>query len=386
MKLGTVQMGMGALVIGACGCGAYGGVTPCIDPLLLSQLDLNANSLGVEVVGNTAYMSQSGNGLDIVDVTDALNPVLLGSYEMPFDAIAQVAVDDVNGVAYLADGNNGLVAVDVGDPVNPFQIGFLPFANCHAVKISGTRAFAAILGEFAMVDISDPANMSVIGFGVPAATASQDVFVVGSVAYVANANQGLWIYDVSTTAINPALLGSIDFGGIAVRVFVEGTTAYVTQIAGPSDHLVAIDVSDPANPFVLGTFDTPGDAWNVDVVGTTAYVADQFSGLSVVDVSDPTMMSLISNYDTPGQGFDVVVDGSTAYLAETPGGLMIFDVGNSCLCGADLTNDGNLNFLDVSAFLAAFGVMDPVADFNNDGSFNFLDVSAFLAAFGAGCP
>jgi hypothetical protein len=55
-------------------------------------------------------------------------------------------------------------------------------------------------------------------------------------------------------------------------------------------------------------------------------------------------------------------------------------------CPADLTNDGNLNFLDVSAFLAAFGAQDPIADFEPDGSFNFLDVSAYLAAFGMGCP
>ncbi len=60
------------------------------------------------------------------------------------------------------------------------------------------------------------------------------------------------------------------------------------------------------------------------------------------------------------------------------------DVSNPC--PADFTADGNLNFLDVSAFLAAFGNQDPAADFTGEGSFNFLDVSAFLSAFGNGCP
>ena len=63
--------------------------------------------------------------------------------------------------------------------------------------------------------------------------------------------------------------------------------------------------------------------------------------------------------------------------------------GASCLsdsCPADLTGEGDLNFLDVSAFITAFGMQDPVADFTGEGSFNFLDVSAFLAAFGEGCP
>lgn len=49
-------------------------------------------------------------------------------------------------------------------------------------------------------------------------------------------------------------------------------------------------------------------------------------------------------------------------------------------CSADLTNDGDLNFLDVSLFLSE------MVDFNEDMSFNFLDVSAFLSAFSMGCP
>lgn len=53
---------------------------------------------------------------------------------------------------------------------------------------------------------------------------------------------------------------------------------------------------------------------------------------------------------------------------------------------ADFTADGNLNFLDVSAFLQAFGALDPDADITGEGQFNFLDVSAFLSAFSAGCP
>jgi len=55
-------------------------------------------------------------------------------------------------------------------------------------------------------------------------------------------------------------------------------------------------------------------------------------------------------------------------------------------CYADIEDDDQLNFLDVSAFLVAFAEQDSVADFTSDGSFNFLDVSAFFQAFIAGCP
>lgn len=55
-------------------------------------------------------------------------------------------------------------------------------------------------------------------------------------------------------------------------------------------------------------------------------------------------------------------------------------------CPADLNNDGELNFFDVSAFIDAYNTQDPVADFAEPfGEFNFFDVSAFIAAFNAGC-
>lgn len=47
---------------------------------------------------------------------------------------------------------------------------------------------------------------------------------------------------------------------------------------------------------------------------------------------------------------------------------------------------GQLNFLDVSAYLDAFSMADPSADLNADGNLNFLDISAFLATYSLGCP
>ena len=53
---------------------------------------------------------------------------------------------------------------------------------------------------------------------------------------------------------------------------------------------------------------------------------------------------------------------------------------------ADFVPDGVLNFLDVSAFLGAYGNQDPDADINGDTTWNFLDVSQFLGLYGKGCP
>ena len=54
-------------------------------------------------------------------------------------------------------------------------------------------------------------------------------------------------------------------------------------------------------------------------------------------------------------------------------------------CPADFNADGEVNTLDVLAFLNAWSAGDPSADFNADGVINTLDVLAFLNAWSAGC-
>jgi hypothetical protein len=56
-------------------------------------------------------------------------------------------------------------------------------------------------------------------------------------------------------------------------------------------------------------------------------------------------------------------------------------------CVADLDNDGDLDFFDVSGFLTSFNANSPSADLAPPaGVWNFFDISAYLNAFSAGCP
>ncbi|MFK7758403.1 MAG: GC-type dockerin domain-anchored protein [Phycisphaerales bacterium] len=115
--------------------------------------------------------------------------------------------------------------------------------------------------------------------------------------------------------------------------------------------------------------------------GTLYAVVQGFNEVSP-DVFVEISSSLFTVDTSTGAASEVgVIESSQTWDAVT---LVVEEAGGACL--ADLTGEGDLNFLDVSAFLSAYGAMDPSADFETDGSFNFLDVSAFLAAFAAGCP
>ena len=55
-------------------------------------------------------------------------------------------------------------------------------------------------------------------------------------------------------------------------------------------------------------------------------------------------------------------------------------------CRVDLTGEGRVNFLDISAMMTLFINGDMAADFSGDGGLDFFDLSAFLSAYEGGCP
>lgn len=109
-----------------------------------------------------------------------------------------------------------------------------------------------------------------------------------------------------------------------------------------------------------------------------------------IDSHAPSAGTLSWYFYNPEPNLDDL--GSSPYILRMsqgpfPGAWMIRATGGAdAPCGADLNNDGVLNFFDVSAFLSAFAAQEPPADLNNDGVYNFFDVSTFLSLFAQGCP
>jgi hypothetical protein len=111
----------------------------------------------------------------------------------------------------------------------------------------------------------------------------------------------------------------------------------------------------------------------LDVLFVDGFVPAGFWARTIMTGSEITGEFDTINVPAPGAGFVTrVLNTGTEII-----------VGQTCLSDQNL--DGMLNFFDVSAFLSAYAVMDPIADITGDGFFNFFDVSAFLSDFGAGC-
>jgi len=120
----------------------------------------------------------------------------------------------------------------------------------------------------------------------------------------------------------------------------------------------------------------------------TLMLSDTSVGLTPGSL-DETLLIEVSYLELLGSFTPSPISGPALSLGNTDAVYLSYSEGiiePATACPADLNGDDMYNFFDVSAFLTAYNMMDPVADFNGDSMFNFFDVSAFLTAYNAGCP
>jgi hypothetical protein len=143
---------------------------------------------------------------------------------------------------------------------------------------------------------------------------------------------------------------------------------------------------DPA-AVALGDIDLDGDA-------DAAVANENTAGLNVLYNNGTGLFGSRAPYGVGGPNqsvalHDLDADGDLDIILGSESSSSVRVLMNNCdpvFCYADLVADGQLDFFDVSVFLASYLAGDSIADFNGDGTLNFFDVSAFLVAFNAGCP
>jgi hypothetical protein len=134
-------------------------ITDWIDPQIPTQrgsLDLG-QARAVTVVDTVAYVAAFTQGFKTVDVSDANNPLLLGSALLP--GIASVGLDVAPPLAATADLNIGVNFWDIADPADIVWLGnYDVLQKVVDVKIEGHLAYVATNGDsIHVLDIQDPA-------------------------------------------------------------------------------------------------------------------------------------------------------------------------------------------------------------------------------------
>jgi len=439
-------------------------------PVEIGSLECCANGGDIELSGGLAYLALD-RGVQVVDVSDPAAPAVLGAIAVEArdvelaDGFAYTAsevglrVIDVSRprwpaalggwggsaandvevrdhLAYLATsdlvtgGAGGLVVVDVSNPAAPLALGETATGPALDVEVADARAYvAAGLGGLAVIDVSDPTAPAALG-SVPAFVSTEQVEVVGHVAYLADSGfahgpgprlpASLRAIDVST-ATAPVEIGALSIGLCSpssllriVGLAASDAAAYLSCARGIAGGLQVIDVSDPtspsgaggwpgivgsgievagslvlvAGPFALhaigssvATVPLFGDGMDVQWADDLAYVVDGL-GLRVFDVSNPAEPVERGGFPLFGNarsGGVAVADG-LAYVAAGPGGLRIVDLGpeyaGSIAIDIDIKPGGGANLVNPMSR----GVV-PVAILGSD-EFEVGDVDVTTLAFG----
>lgn len=320
-------------------------------PVILGSADTPDTAESVAVYGSYAYVADWESGLQIIDVTNPLNPLLV-SFINTADRATDVAISDDGATAYIAD-NGGIYAIDITSPETPviaqhLQSGIADY-YATALDIENDRLYAA-RDDLMVFDVSNPSNMRLLGriaLSVSGASQASDLQVAGGIVYMANNTDGMSIWDARNPS-NIVAMGSADSENRADAIFYTNNRLYMTdQEAGTKIY----DVSNPSIPSLEGVIPTNESLWagfeasNIWVEGDTAYVAAD-AAIQVWDIQDSNAPSLIGQAKANGggnggQGMQLV--GDLIYIISSAKGLQIIDISDPA--SAPLLREPNISFL-----------------------------------------
>jgi hypothetical protein len=338
-------------------------------PTLQGNYDTSGYARGVQVIGNYAYVADENSGLQIIDISNPTTPTLKGNYDTSGDDFFSAeGVQIVGNYAYVADWYSRLQIIDISNPTTPTLTGnYRTSGSAYDVQVVGNYAYVANGGlGLQIIDISNPTTPTLTG-NYDTSGWAQGVQVVGNYAYVADGSSGLQIIDISNPT-TPTLTGNYDTSGYAQGVQVVGNYAYVANGQdGPG--LQIIDISNPTTPTLTDNYNTSSWAQGVQVVGNYAYVSDHDSGLQIINISNPALPTLKGNYDTSGDANGVQVVGNYAYVADDDSGLQIINISNPALP----TLQGNYDTSGYANGVQVVGNYAYVAD--DDSGLQIIDIS-----------
>jgi len=224
----------------------------------------------------------TGEGLQIVSMSDPEHPQLVATYTQNFIRSHTVAIDTTrallicNGTTNSAGLGTGMRILSIANPEAPVELSWWP------------------------------------GGSIPIAPADyvHDCVPVGSLLYAASIYGGIArVFDFSHPSA-PALLEAWSYpGAYSHNIWPDrtGQTIYVTdEING--EPLKIFDVSDPAHPALVNgiTSNPQAIVHNAHVLGNELYLANYTEGVRALDISDPhhpAEFATADSYFGPSGGF-----------------------------------------------------------------------------------
>ena len=244
----------------------------------------------------------SGQGLQIVDLSNPLSPTLVNTWTDTFVTAHNIYIDEAAGQAWVVGTNNGTRILDLTqDPEDPVEIGSWTDEYVHdAYVVNGRAYFSEIYeGLQEIYDSSDPSNLQLLsswttpGDFTHNCWANDDETVLVTTDEVSNAVVG--VYDITIkTPPNPLLSTySSNTGTIVHNVMFDDEDNDLIAMSHYTVGFRYVDLHVPTIPVELARYDTyPNDdnddydgAWGVYPYDPNGYIylADRSTGLYILE-------------------------------------------------------------------------------------------------------
>jgi len=249
-------------------------------PLLLGRFEPEGMLTDVAVAGSHAYVIElmgapdfysrfPGSIVSIVDLSDPSNPRLVGSYRHYEESgwtMQDIALS--GGLAYVtlrSRGNGsyarygGLVVLDINDPENPQLVSQVPGVNklwrdqgeAFGVAVAKGHVIVGVSEDYSfglrIFNIADPTLPLLSGSWTHSSSfRSPAVTVVGDRAYVAAAENGLSVIDLTPVLAMPRI---VQQGQVRTVNWNAGDLQFSPSVSGPWTDL---PVASPLNLQTIG--------------------------------------------------------------------------------------------------------------------------------------
>lgn len=318
----------------------------------------------LDVIGDTVYLSARYGGLEVIDVSNPLDPTLQQAMRLPdgWHYTDAIIADDIKGrrivVLSILQGSYtylhsfevsraGIVPLDPEPPLVNDISEFERYATGVYYAGRGT-------GGVVVVDVTEPENVSL---GVISITGNRRAKTIayqrgtGRLCFIGEPSGSFDSERLYVTDVNPGPFPSGMIGSSPRGIFGDGDMDFhpfgLVATADSAVPLVElIDLSDASNPVVLDH-------------GFVSSKEGRYASLAV-------------------EGNSVLVWWSHEYLGTNAGGIDILAIRH----GADFNRDGRVNHSDVMAFLDLFLAGKDHADLNGDGRLDFFDIESVLRCSG----
>lgn len=233
------------------------------------------------VAGSFVYVPY-GDDLAIVDVSEPTKPVVTTS-SWPFD-ISDITISGT--YAYVAAYEAGLQILDISDPLNPQLAGSMQFPDEPLVEIavSGTVALVTTDVEdwgpyqdygLAVLDLQNPISPTLVMNDDSHAHVSEVVFRDGYAIYMKRSDDWLGVMNLAT--LEEVFF---DFDFLIHDMALQGEQLY---LLGGCDLLCVMDVSDPAEPVAVEGYSTGG--LQIEAAEGFVYVSDEDGNVHVLEMA-----------------------------------------------------------------------------------------------------